>query len=1060
LNLLSFILKIYPLSFLAYKQELISCLVVILISLSAKSQSTHFRNFNVADGLISNQVESVVEDSLGFIWVSGESGLSRYDGSAFTHYFSEVGDSTTLMNKSAENMHVDEKGRLWIGMRQGGLARYLPETDNFKNYAVAKTDTGEVYLASAYFFSSDAERGFIVRTVNQTTFRYNEAEDIFEAYAPWTKILSDNPAEPYPVFFDSKSRFWVSTMEDEAQYLKSYSSVETGADEVKVLVHGFVNCAIEAPEGILWVGTSGAGLYRFDLEANLSKRYFADVSLDSLPGDEIDDLELDKEGNLWVATQNGLAIVHKNLLTGDAGELAFSRPINSATGFRFSEPFREIECDTGGRLWFTTSGGGLYLNDPHSMPYEFVTVINGEGNRPLHVNSVFSTEDADGRQWYALTDSVLCYNPATGEQTLIDLEHNEKIEGGLKAVLNITVAADEQIMVNYLGGTFVLIDPLTFDQAYYPLDHETPVPRNVSKSFRDSRGALWVSTDYGILRHPGVDFTIFDTIVWNYNGREILEDLDGKIWVGSWNQGIIRIDPVTLDIKHFDPNNSEDNGLMGSDALDLAMSVDGRLWTLTSKGLNFYNQETDQFEFVNPSSNNERQLTDYFTSDTNGNFWFSSLRGLYHWKRETRKVMFLDADFGLPQAEYYEIKSASDGSIYVSTRGGCLRFNPAEVPDPIIPNKVLFTTLVCQNENAEVKKSLLGQKEFEISHTENFMEIDFAPLNHNLDGKVKYEYMLDGGSGVWVDIEEETKVSFLDIPHGNYQLKIRGRNDWDEYGPVSSISFEVSPPWWFSKIAIVSYVVLLVLIVLLYNQLRTNQLRRRQKKLELIVEERTEEITKERDRSESLLLNILPAEVAEELKHGGQAQAKKINHVTVLFTDFKGFTQYSEKVSPESLVEDLHESFTAFDEIMSKHGVEKIKTIGDAYMAAGGLPTPNETHAQDVLAAAFEIRDFIEMGKAKKIKNGLPYFEIRIGIHTGPVVAGIVGVKKFSYDIWGDTVNTASRMESSGHEGKVNISQTTYELVKDLSSYSFESRGKIKAKGKGEMEMFFVEQMK
>jgi class 3 adenylate cyclase len=126
-------------------------------------------------------------------------------------------------------------------------------------------------------------------------------------------------------------------------------------------------------------------------------------------------------------------------------------------------------------------------------------------------------------------------------------------------------------------------------------------------------------------------------------------------------------------------------------------------------------------------------------------------------------------------------------------------------------------------------------------------------------------------------------------------------------------------------------------------------------------------------------------------------------------------------------------------------------------MAAGGLPTPNDTHPQDVLEAAFEIRDFIEKGKAKKIKNGLPYFEIRIGIHTGPVVAGIVGVKKFSYDIWGDTVNTAARMESSGHEGKVNISQTTYGMVNELSDYSFESRGKINAKGKGELEMYFVE---
>ncbi|MEO8067711.1 MAG: adenylate/guanylate cyclase domain-containing protein [Flavobacteriales bacterium] len=234
-------------------------------------------------------------------------------------------------------------------------------------------------------------------------------------------------------------------------------------------------------------------------------------------------------------------------------------------------------------------------------------------------------------------------------------------------------------------------------------------------------------------------------------------------------------------------------------------------------------------------------------------------------------------------------------------------------------------------------------------------------------------------------------------------------------------------------------------------------------------------IGKEKKRSEELLLNILPAEVAEELKAKGSAEAVHIDQVTVLFTDFKGFTAMSEVLSPRDLVRDLNECFSAFDHITSKYGIEKIKTIGDAYMAAGGLPTPNTTHATDVIKAALEMRDFIAEGKARKVAAGLPYFEIRIGIHTGPVVAGIVGVKKFQYDIWGDTVNTASRMESSGEVGQVNISEATYALVKDAQdvvnghnpqpatrqpvtepAFTFTPRGKVQAKGKGEMEMYFV----
>jgi class 3 adenylate cyclase len=244
----------------------------------------------------------------------------------------------------------------------------------------------------------------------------------------------------------------------------------------------------------------------------------------------------------------------------------------------------------------------------------------------------------------------------------------------------------------------------------------------------------------------------------------------------------------------------------------------------------------------------------------------------------------------------------------------------------------------------------------------------------------------------------------------------------------------------------------------IYNRFRTkkraNQLL--EEKNALIVLEKAK-VEKEKGLSEELLLNILPEEVAEELKQKGEAEARLFDRATVLFTDFKGFTSMSEKLTPKALVKDLNDCFSAFDLIIEKHGIEKIKTIGDAYMAAGGLPMPNKTHTADIINAALEMRNFIEEGKDEKIMQGLPYFEIRIGIHTGPVVAGIVGVKKFQYDIWGDTVNTASRMESSGDVGKVNISEATYKFVQNHIDFDFDFRGKIAAKNKGEIEMYFVE---
>jgi adenylate cyclase len=212
----------------------------------------------------------------------------------------------------------------------------------------------------------------------------------------------------------------------------------------------------------------------------------------------------------------------------------------------------------------------------------------------------------------------------------------------------------------------------------------------------------------------------------------------------------------------------------------------------------------------------------------------------------------------------------------------------------------------------------------------------------------------------------------------------------------------------------------------------------------------------EKDRSENLLLNILPADIAAELKEKGKADARDFDMVSILFTDFKGFTEQSVKLSAAELVGEINVCFEAFDGIMAKHGVEKIKTIGDAYMAAGGLPVPTDASVKNTVLAALEMQSFIAKRKAENDAAYKPAFEMRVGIHTGPVVAGIVGVKKFQYDIWGDTVNTASRIESNGNVGKVNISESTFHLLRNDSDFVFEDRGLIEAKGKGVIQMYFV----
>ncbi len=215
-------------------------------------------------------------------------------------------------------------------------------------------------------------------------------------------------------------------------------------------------------------------------------------------------------------------------------------------------------------------------------------------------------------------------------------------------------------------------------------------------------------------------------------------------------------------------------------------------------------------------------------------------------------------------------------------------------------------------------------------------------------------------------------------------------------------------------------------------------------------------IQKERERSDSLLLNILPAAVAQELKDKGKATTRQYSNVTVLFTDFKGFTNLAEQMSAEALISEVDMCFQHFDVIMHKYGLEKIKTIGDAYMAVAGLPEGNTANAQAAVLAALEMMQWVEERYSMRTYADLPAFRMRAGMHTGPAIAGVVGLNKFQYDVWGDTVNTSARIESSGEVGRVNISESTYQQVKNVVGFHFEARGKIVAKNKGEMEMYFV----
>jgi class 3 adenylate cyclase len=385
----------------------------------------------------------------------------------------------------------------------------------------------------------------------------------------------------------------------------------------------------------------------------------------------------------------------------------------------------------------------------------------------------------------------------------------------------------------------------------------------------------------------------------------------------------------------------------------------------------------------------------------------------------------------------------------------CLSVSSAQpVPDPesrpvltrVIINydSVLLPSIFKEdNEIVFTGKIILSQHENNIE-----FELQFGDT-------IEYRYFLQGFDKDWIPWQKKNIKEYTNLPSGRYLFKVKSLLPGNVAKQMKPVSFRVLPHWYLSWPSLFIYIVLVILLIWSFYDQLNFRFARKQYMLEQIINERTEDLIQEKEKTEALLSNVLPKNTADEIIAKGKATKIKYNFVTVLFSDIQGFTRIAEEMNPEVLIDELDKFFFHFDTVVEKYGIEKIKTIGDAYMCAGGIPEKNRTNPVEVILAALEMQQYMNRLKATPELEGMKYWDIRIGIHTGTVVAGVVGQKKLSYDIWGDTVNTASRMESSGEAGKINISGTTYEFVKEF--FICEHRGKMPVKYKGDLDMYFVD---
>jgi class 3 adenylate cyclase/ligand-binding sensor domain-containing protein len=997
--------------------------LLVTLALPAAAQRYFFENISNQQGLPAVKVYCAAQTPDGIIWIGTESGLASYDGISVVDHGTADGTATG----GVFSMLVDADGQVWAGHLDGGIT--WSDGRVFRSCALAP---GMSAAITAWVQEKDG--GILVATMGQGLWRITGAPAADGSLSA-VRIGAEQGLKDHLLTMAAMpdGRIALVTGNGGLQVLQGAAVSEfniPGVPDVFSRTSVYVDS-----KGRIWVGTQGGGAYRCTADGRCDR---FDI-LSGLRSNTIYCFGEDGDGQVWIGTtdggvgcvtaegvraygpDNGLhgrairCLVRDregNMLIGlyESGLDIFKGDrfisYGEAEGLNDPKVFAVLE-DRNQRVWFGTNAGIVVL-DRQGRLAEQITAQKGQ----LTSNFVRCLrEDDKGYVWVGTEGGgLLRYDPRSGRS-----QEALEVSGSL-ADLRVTaleIGQPGELWVGSVNGLW----------RYLPGGTTVPTPygeedglagRHVIALFRDRDGAIWVgSKSNGITRIDNGKAHRID-LGRSFAASCFTQDKEGRIWAGTEGQGII----VLKDGKEAQRFTTE-QGLLSNVIKALATDEKGHVWIGTTKGLNKWRHKQEGF------------------------------------------IAFTErAGFTGIEVKPNAVCALRDGGILFGTVNGATRVGNKQEVERTVPPLVTIRGWTVNLEDRPL------DEEASLSHDERNIRIRYGCVALSDPNAVRYMVKLEGLEDDWQPMSPSTVAAYPALPPGTYTFKVKAMDRsglWSD--PPTELRFTIHPPWYRSWWFYTALALFVGIGLFSYIKVRERQLRLRNLVLEKKVEERTaevvaqsKEIEGQKERIEDLLLNILPKEISEELKEKGKATARRHEEVTVLFTDMKGFTRVAEKMSPEELVSELDECFVQFDEIVGRYGIEKIKTIGDSYMCAAGVPTSDARHAHKCVLAALEVRELMARWQQEHRAMGKEPWALRIGVNTGPVVAGVVGKRKFAYDIWGDTVNTASRMESSGEVGEVNISGATHALVKD--HFECAHRGQIEAKNKGAIDMYFVKRIK
>lgn len=964
------------------------------------------------EGLPANTITDVMQSSEGYIYLGTYEGLVKTDGVKFE--IINRGSNPDFNCSSARKIIEDSRKNLWIGSNDDGIAKF-----DGKKYSMYTVDSG-LPNNSIRNICEDVSGNIWIGTADGVCYISPEDEVI---HPKGLENVDGGHLICHDLFCDTAGRIWLVTTGEEGIFVYSKGEFSRWT-ALKNYGKFYYSTITQDASGAFWIGLTNGGAVKF-----------ADGKTDFYNTGDFKDLTIfdifcDSTRAMWFATEKGIFQLRNDVFSKYDESLGLTS--NSAT---------KIMEDREGNIWIATDKGGV----ERMRLSKFRTQ-----KLPASINSI--SEDKNGQIWLGSDNGLFC-RKINGEYIENDLT---KMIQGVR-VRHTGTTKDGSILVScYSKFGQVLMSQDGKITSWTTKDGLAGEKTRVA--IEGSDGNLYVGTTTGlsVISKDGKikNFHTEDGLNNDYI-MAIFEDSFGNIWVGTDGGGINILKDGNI-IKSY----TVKDGLSGNVIFKIN-EFEKLIWICTGSGLTCFNG-TEFTAFGTQSGLGSSSIFQMIPDCTNI-VWMTSNRGISSVPmQELKDFVYKKVDRVYPK--YYtkgdglKIGGVTSTSLSLNDSLDRIWFTLIDgyaIYDPFKSKALDVAPLVKIADITADNVSIPLENTVKLRPGTKRLLVNYTGFSFASPETMRFKYKLTGFDEEFSPITSDRSAFYTNLKPGKYTFVLSastGDGKWSETDEKIIINLK---PYFYQRISFwIFSVIFVALIIFLFVQMKLRSMMRIQKQLELKVAERTQDLENEKDKSEKLLLNILPQPVAERLKKDdSNIIADLFTDATVLFSDIKNFTKIASNHTAREIVGALNDLFYRFDVRAEKEGIEKIKTIGDAYMAASGLPNPQPDHISRMIKfAAGMYEDLADYNKTSSIK-----FSMRIGINTGSVIAGIIGKNKFIYDIWGDTVNVASRMESAGIEGDITVS----EMVKNSSSEQekngeirFENPREYEVKGKGKMTIY------